>query len=492
MKTMIIDTKKETLKNENFWNNIHFHPTDAVEDIWGREILENVAKDKVAKFVRLYSMFEDVVTEKDGELVYDFTLTDKRFDYMVEKGFNLLVCYNFMPACIAKDKNLIANMPRYKNKTFNFSEPKDYKLWEKVCFDFTKHLLERYGERAKKWYIHCWNEPDHWYWLNNNRGETFDQDKVDGYIKLYNAFYDGVKKACPDIKVGGPSASSNLEFITKVLSAVGNKMDFLSIHTYATGASAINDGESPHVDNILKRAEIIYEISEKAGCPAKEIVIDEWSVSASGFKNMDFCPKIYIRNNEYFSAFYFKMIDKMSKMRREKKIPVSKMLICLSGQHWLKKDFEGYCNFFTLNGFKKPIYNAYTLGAKLFENQIPVDFEDENLGVIATRENEKYALLFYNSIEEIGKENKEELEVEIKGLSGEKDITFYEIDREKANSYTKYLELGSPTYPDQWERELIKQSGELVPETKNVIFEEPGTKLKLNMSSNSVKLALIG
>ncbi len=490
MKKIIIDTEKETFKNENFWNNIHFHPTDAVEDIWGREILENVAKDKVAKLVRLYSMFEDVVSEKNGELVYDFTLTDKRFDYMVEKGFKLLICYNFMPLCIAKDKELIANMPRYKNKTFNFSEPKDYALWEEVCYKFTKHLLERYGERAKEWYIHCWNEPDHWYWLNNNRGEAFDQSKVDGYIRLYNAFYSGVKRACPEIKAGGPSASSNLEFITKVLSAVGDKMDFVSIHTYATGASAINDGESPHVDNILKRTELIYEISETVGNPAKEIVIDEWSVSASGFKNMDFCPKIYIRNNEYFSAFYFKMIDKMSKMRREKKIPLSKMLICLSGQHWLKKDFEGYCNFFTLNGFKKPIYNAYALGAKLFENQLPTDFEDENLGVIATKE--KLAILFYNSVEEIGKENEEEISVEIKGVSGEKQITFYKIDRNKANSYTKYLELGSPTYPDQGERELIKQAAELKPETKTVSFKKEGTALNIHLGTNSVKLALIG
>ena len=235
MKNIVIDIHKEAYENENFWNNIHFHPTDAIEDIWGREILENVAKDKVAKLVRLYSMFEDMVTEKDGELIFDFSFADRRIDYMVEKGFELLICYNFMPLCIAKDKNLIANMPRYKDKNFNFSEPKDYALWEKVCYDFTNHLLERYGEKAKEWYIHCWNEPDHWYWLNNNRGETFDQDKVDGYIRLYNAFYDGVKKACPEIKVGGPSASSNMQFIESVLKAVGHKMDFVSIHTYATG-----------------------------------------------------------------------------------------------------------------------------------------------------------------------------------------------------------------------------------------------------------------
>ena len=40
-------------------------------------------------------------------------------------------------------------------------------------------------------------------------------------------------------------------------------------------------------------------------------------------------------------------------------------MICLSGQHNLKREFHGYRSFFTLHGFPKPIYNAYALCAKL-------------------------------------------------------------------------------------------------------------------------------
>ena len=34
---------------KNFWNNVHFHPTDAVEDVWGQEVLNKFAQQKCAQ-----------------------------------------------------------------------------------------------------------------------------------------------------------------------------------------------------------------------------------------------------------------------------------------------------------------------------------------------------------------------------------------------------------------------------------------------------------
>ena len=33
-------------KQGNFWNNALFHPTDAVEDPWGKRILDKIAESK--------------------------------------------------------------------------------------------------------------------------------------------------------------------------------------------------------------------------------------------------------------------------------------------------------------------------------------------------------------------------------------------------------------------------------------------------------------
>ena len=39
----------------NFWCNIHFHPTDAVEDMWGKNNLDQVAADRSASHSSLES-----------------------------------------------------------------------------------------------------------------------------------------------------------------------------------------------------------------------------------------------------------------------------------------------------------------------------------------------------------------------------------------------------------------------------------------------------
>jgi hypothetical protein len=146
---MIKVSNKVVKKQHNFWNNILFHPTDAVEDSWGKRILDKVAEDKCAKTVRVYTMFEDIVyIDMDGHLQYDFRTSDLRLDYLVEKGFDLLLAYAAMPDCIAKsvdEKTSVSfNKTRYKGKLFNTSPPSDYALWEEVCYQYTKHIVERY------------------------------------------------------------------------------------------------------------------------------------------------------------------------------------------------------------------------------------------------------------------------------------------------------------------------------------------------------------
>ena len=143
---LIHDTVKKQV--DNFWNHFHFHPTDAIEDAWGKRILDTVAKDGAARTVRMYTMFEDIVTtDENDNLIYDFRVNDLRLDYMIEKGFNILLSYNFMPPCIASNRNSLSNVSknptRYKGKMINTSVPTDYSLWEEVCYTYTAHIIDR-------------------------------------------------------------------------------------------------------------------------------------------------------------------------------------------------------------------------------------------------------------------------------------------------------------------------------------------------------------
>ena len=73
-----IDTQGKKTKVNNFWNSLHFHPTDAIEDEWGQRIIDSIADNRAANFVRIYAMLEDIVSKDDkGNLIYDFTLNEE-------------------------------------------------------------------------------------------------------------------------------------------------------------------------------------------------------------------------------------------------------------------------------------------------------------------------------------------------------------------------------------------------------------------------------
>ena len=163
---MILIGNKTERKIKNFWNHCLFHPTDAIEDPWGKRILDRISEDGAIKTVRIYTMFEDIVyLDENGNLKYDFRVSDLRLDYLVEKGFDILLAYAGMPDCIAASidnkTSVSKNKTRYKGKMWNSSPPRDYSLWEEICYEYTKHNAERYGiDVVSKWHCHCFNEPD--------------------------------------------------------------------------------------------------------------------------------------------------------------------------------------------------------------------------------------------------------------------------------------------------------------------------------------------
>ena len=212
----MIKIEKEVIKKQpKFWNHALFHPTDAIEDPWGRRILDRMAADGAIKTLRIYAMFEDIVyIGENGEICYDFRLSDLRLDYLLEKGYDLLIAYAGMPDCIALSSDFkvtaAKNKTRYKGKMWNSAPPKDYAIWEELCYEYTKHLVERYGEETvAKWHCQCHNEPENAYWMKNVPEVEL---KCREYCKLYDAFVRGVRRASKGIRVGGPALSHKAEF----------------------------------------------------------------------------------------------------------------------------------------------------------------------------------------------------------------------------------------------------------------------------------------
>lgn len=440
-----INSHNTVKKQKNFWNNIHFHPTDAIEDDWGRKILDEVKKDNVADTVRMYAMLEDIVTADDnGNLHYDFTLNDQRLDYMVKNGFNIFLSYNFIPPCIAENpeetSNVTKNATRYKGKMIVTSPPKDYILWEEICFKYTEHIVSRYGaDEVSKWYLQCYNEPDIDAFFMRSRPSDDENTmlRATEYIKLYRHFTRGVKKACPTLKVGGPALAYKLDFLEYFLKKVkeeGLPFDFFCGHTYGTNPKELNSGEKPfHARNTLEKHTKYSKLVEKYFGADTKIIIDEWGASSAGFYNRDECPLLMFREDSRYSAYFGKMITGYI----NENVNISKLLICLSGQHEMVTDFSGFRNFFTLNFIKKPIYNAYILARKLHENILETKTDCSDMDILATSDKDNLSIMLSYASENFDKDLPDVADrIEIEGISGEKHITVWCIDENHTNPYT--------------------------------------------------------
>jgi len=472
----IINAAEKGAALHNFWNNMHFHPTDAVEDMWGKQILDQVAADQIAQYVRLYTMFDDIVTrDETGKLVFDFSDQDKRLDYMVSKGFKILLCFNFMPVVMAKTPTELSGR-RYKDKHFCRSNPADYNEWKLLCYTQAKHLIDRYGEEEiASWRFHCWNEPDLPFWICpkffSECTPEEQEYKMSEYCKLFDYFEAGVHEASPRIQAGGPSCGHSKEFFEYVMKHVaggrnfvtgakGTRIDFVSMHCYSSIPQDVHDPYRFKVapESIVQQYKTYRSIMEKYGLGDKPAIIDEWAAAAEGYRGIAEDPRMRFRETEYYAAFYFRLLDLMSRLP----LPPERMMICLSGQDRNTRDFDGHRTFFTARGWKKPLYNAFVMAARLGGERLAVEGDfPKNCGVIATRSGDgRITVALYNHESDFGREGEnapEPLRLTVRSLPKKYRVERRRIDQVFSNAFTAWSRLGSPAEPTVWEREQISR-----------------------------------
>lgn len=474
---MINVSKNKIRKIHNFWNNVHFHPTDAIEDDWGQKILDRIAGDGVAKTVRLYAMLEDIVTcDESGQLHYDYTNNDIRLDYLVGKGFTPLIDFVYMPPFLAVDSITTScqskNKTRYKGKLILPSPPKDYAVWEEICYDYVKHIVERYGlDVVSQWRLMCWNEPDSgsFFLPQLDNHDPALHTRATEYIKLYTGFSNAVQKVSPQLKCGGPSVSFawTTLFINEFLTAVKRdnlKLDFVSVHTYGVWPPMLTSGEV-HLDahNTLKTTQMYIDIVDKYLGKDTEIICDEWGAASLGFANVEEYPKLMFREGSEYATYFGKMITYYVNAKVDKRL--ADMLICLSGQHEMTVDFSGFRNFFTLHGFAKPIYNAFVLAKKLGDTQLHCTTDVDNLAILPTMQDENYSVLLSYGDEHYEKPLTDVADtLVIDGAKGDYDVTIWLIDEKHTNPYKTLLANGwNQTQLTDEQIELLRSVGDIKP-----------------------------
>jgi xylan 1,4-beta-xylosidase len=488
-----IDVTKTIRHLDNFWNHIHFHPTDAIEDAWGKRILDRVSADGAAKTVRMYAMLEDVVTmDEEGKLCYDFRLGDLRLDYMLEKGFDILLSYNFTPPCIASKQDSLScvshNKTRYKGKLINTSVPRDYALWEEICYAYTKHLVDRYGEETvARWHLQCYNEPDisAFFMSELPINEENTLIRLREYCKLYHSFEKGIRRASEKLCIGGPALANKDAFLLGFFDYVKQndlQFDFISLHNYAaTNPVRLQSGENKmSVRNNIELLQKYLNYIKEAGLEDKMLIVDEWGVCTNGFNNMEQYPALIFRENHLFATYYFKLLGTYIK----ENIPIDKMLLCLSGQHEMQTEFTGFRGFFTLNHIPKPIYHAYALAARMGDTLLDAE-QAENLTVIPTLKSDgTVSLMMVYANENLDTDLPDiDLSLDLKGLGNRTSMKIWRIDSKNANPYAVFESMGKPETLSEDDIKYIREQSRLSPTEQKYTG-----KLDLHMSNHAVVL----
>ena len=480
-----VDGKKVIATNDRFWTNAVFHPTEYLDSDWGKEHVELLYSGGVTlKYARFYNQFEDAAYQKDdGSIGYRWDHFDRRADLFVSRGVNLLISFYSMPPQIAADAKVYRKRSFLDGKKIYIGPPADYRQWQAACADFTRHVIERYGEdRVAKWLFTCWNEPDlSGFWQKGNVVE---------YRKVYDYFAEGVKSVSKRARIGGPAFSSshiysNPELFRGFLEHVangtnhatgkqGSPIDYIPMHTYGGhGGGGGKVSPTPSVDYLLEQQRRIVAMRDEfPKLRDVPIVFQEWGVTSGGTTTMAKQPIAVVRNNNFAPAFLAELVARHLEWRLNEKPRVGDLFVCLSGYEATRKsDFEGKRTVQTVNGFDKPILNGYRLLSKLGSEWVASRMEagEKNLSVMAARDGEKQLAVvvtrFMNDrVACDGPARMVKLQIDTPWADGTGvELRHWRIDGAHSNAYSVFCELGKPNPPSAEQAKRIRSRMGLEP-----------------------------
>jgi len=470
-----IDATKTIGRLEPFWASQIIHPTEFLLTGWGKELLNMMTENGAAlQYVRIYNQPEHAIrVSADGGISYDWNRFDEMAEMILSTGNKLKIVFFGMPTELAAYPESVKKRPY--GGLVCISPPKDYSQWERLCADFTRHVINKYGlAKVKEWTFRCWNEPD--------LPSFWHQADLNEYLKLYDFFAKGVKSVNAEIRIGGPALSGtktynepqNFRFfcdhITKgtnhATGKTGTPIDFISVHTYGGSGGAGGPGRDfPEVDYLMEQQIRLADMrDEYPALKRVPIHVEEWGETSSGTTGISARPTADVRNSQYGAAFLATMVGRHIKMRQENDRKLESFTFCASGYETIpKQDFMGYRTLDTKHGFYKPILNEYKLLSKLAPNISPVPAStNEQITSFATYDEKRVTIMVTNYQHQHpfndGVTFPVSVEVKTKWKPNTKvTVKHWRIDENHSNAYTVFKALGSPTLPNPLEIEAVKQ-----------------------------------
>jgi xylan 1,4-beta-xylosidase len=419
--------------------------------------------------------------DASGNPVYDWTITDRIFEAGLACGVKPYVQIGFMPEALSTKpvpyRHHWTPHARYEEIYTGWAyPPKDYAKWGELSYQWTKHCVEKWGRaEVESWYWEVWNEPNIGYW----------QGTPEEYYKLYDYAVDGVRRALPTARVGGPEVAGGPggDFLRRLLDhcargvnfatgKIGSPLDFLSFH--AKGAPQFVDGHvrmgiANQLNDIDHACAVIASFPEFKRTP---IVIGE--------SDPDGCaacqgPQLGYRNGTLYASYTAASMARIHEV-------ADKHGVHLEGALTWAFEFEGQPLFagfrqIASGGLDLPVLNVFRMFSKMGGERLAVESSADagldalqksgvrgvpDVSALSAFDGKTLSVLVWHYHDDDISGPPAAIELTLSHLpQGKASWTQYRIDNKHSNSFTAWQQLGSPPTPTREQYKQLEKAGQL-------------------------------
>ncbi|MBA4383397.1 MAG: beta-xylosidase [Anaerolinea sp.] len=475
-----IDPKSKGRPFAHYWEQCvgSCHAIMGTRQDW-REQLEKSHRELGFQFVRFHGLLNDEMSvvnkDRDGNLSYSFFNIDSVFDFLLSIGMKPFIELGFMPEALASGATTCFH---YKG---NITPPADYDQWADLIKTLTQHLVDRYGlAEVQSWFFEVWNEPNLKFFFDGTQKE---------YFKLYRTTCLAIKSVDSQLRVGGPATSINawipdtIAFCKKT----DTPLDFLSTHHYPTDDPLWKNSDISMEEFFAKHADefgsyergILYKMTAKTRQEAGDLPLyyTEWNTSAV-------LPDD-IHDEAYSAALVAKTIADNDGLVQNYSFWTFSDLFEEAGQ--FSAPFHGGFGLQNIYGIPKPTYRLFEMLHGLGNERLSVTGgKGSTVEILAVKKDTDLTLLVYNHDIPGSNIHSEEVIIKLAEVTANATASITRIDAEHVNPKQKWINLGSPVYPDKQQLELIEKATQLITKPIMLKFEDGIGLLKFSIPEHGI------
>jgi xylan 1,4-beta-xylosidase len=361
----------------------------------------------------------------------------------LQNGVRPFVELSFMPRQLASREAFMSFW--YKP---NVAPPKDWSKWDDLIYQFTKHLVDRYGiDEVATWYFEVWNEPNLDFWAGDPKQAT--------YFELYDHSATNIKRVSQRLRVGGPATAQAAWADAFIKHCADNHVpvDFVSTHVYGNDSAHDVFGTEeaiPRDQMVCRAVKKVHEQIKASPLPDLPLIWSEFNAS-------------YKAEPEVTDALY--MGPWLANTIRSCDGLVEVMSYwtfsdVFEEQGVVKQPFYGGFGLLAAGSVPKPAYNAFQLLHRLGEERLTLDSDS---ALLTRRQDGTLVVALWNLVSPGQSGPPKSMTLQLKDGARARRAYISRVDQSDGDVLPAYEKMGSPAYPTAAQLKALRQAAEIPP-----------------------------